>query len=223
MKKNPFWAIMLCFSLAACSKSNNPDPAIPENYMNMRAGSLWNYEVQNNTPPPTTSLYTLTSTSKDSTINSKSYHVFMNSANGASEYYFATGTDYYTFQSLPGAVGDTKVEYLYLKSTAAVNTTWSQIYNIVYNSVPLKVTAVNKIEGKGIDRTVNGKIYSNVIHVSTKLSVEGIPPASLVTSIHYYYAPNVGMIENTSKINLDYVGIMNNSDFTTTLKTATLQ
>ena len=84
------------------------------------------------------------------------------------------------------------------------------------------VTITNKIEEKDISKTVNGSNYNNVIHVSTGIAVGGIPAASLLTDIDYYYAPNYGMIENTSKINLNYFGIVNNSDFTTRLKNATL-
>ncbi len=222
MKNIPFWAFISCFGMLSCSKNNNTTPAAADNYMNMRYGSVWNYEVLNNTPPPSTSLYSLNSTSRDSTINAKSYHVFVNTPSGGSEYYFVTGTDYYTYQSLPAALGGTKVENLYLKAGATVNSSWSQTYNISYNSLPLAVTALNKIEEKGISRTVNGKTYNNVIHVSTTLSVAGVPPASLVTDIHYYYAPNYGLIESSSKISLNYFGIVNNSDFATRLKTATL-
>ncbi len=224
MKNFHFWAIIATFSLLACSKNNDstPTPPAAANYMNMRTGSLWNYEVVNNTPPSSTSSYTLTSSNRDSVINAKNYHVFINSASGASEYYFASGSDYYTYQSLPAVLGGSKVENLYLKAGAAVNSSWSQNYTISYNSLPLTVTAVNKIEAKELTKTVNGTVYQNVIHVSTNITVDGIPPASLVTDIDYYYAPNYGMIENSSKINLNYLGIVNNSDFSTRLKTATL-
>ncbi len=225
MKKIHLVAIILCFFVASCDKSNDPAPTPnpTDNFMNMKAGSTWNYEVTNNTPPTNTSPYTLTSTNRDTTIAGKQYHVYTNSNNGASEYYYVSGTDYYTYQSLPAALGGSKVENLYLKAGAPVNSNWSQTYNISFNSLPLAVTVVNKIEEKGISRTVNGISYNNVIHVSTSLSVAGVPPASLITDIDYYYAPNYGMIENTSKININYLTIINNSDFTTRLKTAVLQ
>ncbi len=223
MKKAPFFAILFCIGILSCSKNETPTPPTAALvYMNSKPGSLWNYEVVNNTPPPSTSLYGLTSTSKDTAIGSKSYHVYTNTATRGSEYYHISGSDYYSFQSLPAALGGSKVENLYLKAGATVGSTWSQPYNISFNSVPLTVTVVNKIEGKGISRTVNGVSYNNVIHVSTSISVAGVPPTALVTDIDYYYAPNFGLIENSSKINFSYVGIVNNSDFATRLKTATL-
>jgi len=189
----------------------------------MKAGSTWNYEVTNNTPPPSTSSYTLTSTNRDSSIGGKQYHVYLNSANGASEYYFVSGSDYYTYQSLPAAFGGSKVENLYLKAGATVNTTWAQTYNITYNSIPLAITVTNKIEAKGQSRTVSGNAYNNVIQVSTVITVAGVSATQLTSDIDYYYAPNYGMIENYSKIDINYFGIVNNSDFTTRLKTAVLK
>lgn len=222
MKKIAILAFLVCILSISCQKNNNPDSTTVENFMNMKAGSIWNYETINNIPPPTTSLYSLSSTSRDSTIDSKNYHVFINSGSGASEYYRVSGSDYYTYQSLPAALGGTKVENLYLKAGAAVGVSWAQTYNITYLSIPLVVTVTNKIESKGISRTVNGNVYNNVIHTSTVINVTGVSPTQLTTDIDYYYAPNYGMIENTSKINLNYIGIVNNSDFTTRLKNATL-
>jgi hypothetical protein len=223
MKMTNFLALSLSICVISCSKSNDSNPALTESYMNMKAGSTWNYEVINNTLPASTSLYSLNSTNRDSSINGKNYHVYVNSSNGSSEYYYVSGNDYFTFQSLPAALGGTKVENLYLKAGAAVGNSWSQTYNITYNSFPLAVTITHKIDEKGISRTVNGISYNNAIHVSTGISVAGIPPTALTSDIDYYYAPNYGLIENTSKININYLTIMSNSDFTTRLKTALLQ
>jgi len=221
MKKTHLFAIILCFFAASCDKGNDPAPTPnpSDNFMNMKAGSTWNYEVTNNTPPPSTSSYTLTSTNRDSSIGGKLYHVYSNSANGASEYYFVSGSDYYTYQSLPAAFGGSKVENLYLKAGATVNTTWAQTYNITYNSIPLAITVTNKIDEKGISKLVNGITYNNVIHVSTDITIVGITTAQFSTDIDYYYAPNYGMIESSSKI----TSTLGNSDFTTRLKTAVLK
>lgn len=216
------FAFLLLLFIISCGKSDNPSPATTENYMNMKTGSVWNYEVINNVPPASTSNYTLTSTNRDSTVDAKIYHVFTNSSNGASEYYRVSGTDYSTFQNLPAALGGTKVDNLYLKAGAAVGTTWAQSYNITYNSLPLTVTLTNKILETGISKTVNTITYNNVIHVSTGVSVAGIPSSALTSDINYYYAPNYGMIENTTILNINYFGIVSNTNTTSRLKTATL-
>ena len=222
MKKIQFAPLYLCLVTISCGKSDPAPGTTTASYMNMKVGSSWNYEQINNKPPTSTSNFTLTSINKDTTVDAKSYHVFTNSGTGASEYYRLSGSDYYTYQSLPAALGGIKVENLYLKTEAAVGVSWPQVYNITFNSFPLVVTVTHTIQEKGISKTVNGINYTNVIHVKTGITVGGIPPASLVTDIHYYYAPNVGLIENTSKIDLNYLTIINSTDVTTRLKTAIL-
>ena len=224
MVKSLILAFIAGLFLTSCGKndSNGTTPSLTESYLNIKAGSKWNYELTNNSAPATTILYTLTSTARDSSILGNTYHVFVNSRTAASEYNRVSGSDYYSFQSLPAELGGAKVENLYLKAGAAVNTSWSQNYNITFNSIPLMVTVTNKIEAKSLSRTVNATTYNNVIHVSTAIAVAGIPPAGLVTDIDYYYAPNHGLIENTSKINLNYLTIVNSSDVATRLKTAVL-
>ena len=224
MKKIQFAALYLCLVTISCGKSDSPAPTAPTatSYMNVKVGSSWNFEQINNKPPVSTSNYTLTSINKDSIVNGNSYHVYTNSSTSTSEYFRIAGDDYYTYQSLPAALGSTKVENLYLKSSATVGTSWSQVYNITYSSVPLAVTVTHTIQEKGISKTVNGIVYNNVIHIKTGIAVGGIPPASLVTDIHYYYAPNYGLIENSSKIDLNYLTIISSTDITTRLKTAAL-
>lgn len=224
MKKHLFSALTACILLISCQNDDTPDQPTPpaETYMNMNAGSRWNYELINNSTPPTTTTYTVTSTNRDTTITGKTYHIYTNSSTSASEYYRISGGDHYTYESLPAELGGAKVENLYLKAGAAVNTTWSQLETVNFQSIPLAVTVTHKIEAKGLAKTVNGISYTNVIHVSTSISVAGVPPTSLVTDIDSYYAPNHGLIENTSKINLNYLTIVNSSDFATRLKTSTL-
>ncbi len=81
----------------------------------------------------------------------------------------------------------------------------------------------NKIAEKGISMTVNGISYSNVIHVSTSLSSALIPSSSFTSSIDSYYAPKFGLIENTSKVHLDYSGLTENVNSTTELMSADLK
>lgn len=224
MKKLPFAALFLCFSSFSCSEKDDPapDPTPTASYMNVKAGSIWNYEEINNVPPASTITYTLTSTNRDSSINGNSFHVYTNSRTNASEYYGISGNDYSTYQSLPAALGGTKIINLYLKSSATVGFSWQQKYNISFGGFPFEVTLINTIEERGINKTVNGIAYTEVIHVKTTLSVGGVPSSSLVTDIHSYYAPNYGLIENRSKIDLNYVGIVSNTDVTTRLKTSNL-
>lgn len=223
MKKSPILLLITCLYLFSCSKSNDPGSSPIPAYMNLKAGSTWTYQNVNNIPPASTSSYLLTSTSRDSSIDGKTYHVFTNSANASSEYYRISGNDHYTFQSLPTELGAAKVENLYLKAGAVVGTSWSQLYNITYSGLPLAITITHTIAEKGLSRTVFGQSYTDVVHVSSTISVSGIPPAGLTTDIQYYYAPNVGLIENSTKIDLNYLTLVSKSDNTVSLKAATMQ
>jgi hypothetical protein len=219
MKKAFFYLFQLVFVLISCSKKDNAiipiEPPLIR-FMTMTPNSSWDYEtIDNNTS--TTSAYTLTSTSKDSTISSKVYHVYTNSSNSSSEYYNITDINYYSFKELPATSGGGKFEILYLKDAALVGTTWSQPFSTVISSVPVSGIVNSKILELLASKTVSGNTYSNVIHVQTSLTIDGLP-ASIFTanSIDSYYAPKLGLIENTTSINSSTIGI--NVNTVTTLK-----
>lgn len=226
MKKALFATGFIILTAISCSK-DDPAPAPGATvYMSLTAGSTRNYDVTSITPPGAPTNYTVTSTNRDTTIGSRSYHVFTNSSSGASEYYNISGNDYYTFQKLPAALGGSSIENLYLKDNAAVNATWTQTNTVTLTGVPFPVTVniINKIVEKGLSKTVNSIAYTDVIHVKTDItaSVIGTPVTGLTTDIHYYYAPRVGLIQNNSQIDLDFMGIVNHTNTQTILKTATI-
>src|SRR5437763_316535 len=69
--------------------------------------------------------YTITSTSRDTSINGRTYHVFTNST-GGNQYFSISGHDYYQFDSLPAPLSAGVIERLYLKDDAAVAINWAQ-------------------------------------------------------------------------------------------------
>jgi hypothetical protein len=223
MKKIPNLALLLTIALFSCKDGKSPEDTTT--FMNIKAGSTWNYETSNNLLPGATSTYTLTSTNRDTVANGNTYHVYTNSATNASEYYRVSGNDYYTFQKLPAELGGSLIENLYLKTNVSTGVNWIQNFMVSVPGIPfpLPVTITNTILEKGISKTVNGSTYNNVIHTSTGIAVSGIPPASLTTDIHNYYAPNVGMVENSNKININFPPAVGNTDNTTKLKTAVLK
>lgn len=186
----------------SCKKKDSNTPETPaEKYMNLSSGNTWTYETVNNLTVTTTS-NTATSTNKDTSIAGKSYHVFTNSSGAANDYYNITGNDYYTFRNLV-AFGSSSVEHIYLKDNATAGTSWSQTITIApFSGVPTTVplTITNTIAEKNTSRTVNGKTYNNVIHISTSLSSASLPAGSLTTDIQSYYAPKYGLIESKTKI-----------------------
>ena len=226
MKKVLFGGILISLMAVSCSKDDGDDAPVADAFLNTASGSTWTYETTDNANPGPPQPYTLTSTNRDTTIGSRSYHVYTNSSTAASEYNNRTGNDYYRYQALPDELGGGKVEELYLKSAASVNASWTQTNTLTVPGVPipLTITNVNKIVEKAVSRTVNGTVYNNVTHVKTDVSIGGLPPGtiSLTTDINQYYAPNFGMIESNVKINVDVLGTVQTTDVSTKLKTATL-
>jgi len=225
MKSKNLFFLLVAAVIASCGKDNtNPSNPTTESYINTNAGSSWTYHsVDSSNATPQSVDYVITSTSDDTTVNGKEYHVYRYSY-GGSQYLNLTGNDYYQFDTIPGGVG-ANVERLYLKDNAAVGTTWSQNFtlNIPDIPIPVSMTVSNNIVEKGISRTVNGMNYSNVIHVSTSLSSALIPPASFTSKIDSYYAEKYGLIENSTIIHIDYQGLVKDINIQTKLTGAVLK
>lgn len=203
MKKSVLPILALLAVAFSCKKSSSdPDTGTAAaKYMSFTANSTWNYQLVNNATP-STSNYVITSTNRDSTINGNAYHVFTNSS-GPNEYYFLTGSDYYTFRALGAGLGGSSIETIYLKDNSTVGTNWVKAVPITFAGVPVTVNVTNTIAAKGISKTVNGVTYTDVIQVTTTLAVPGLPPgASITTDIQSFYARKFGMINNINKVTI---------------------
>ncbi len=214
--------VLLTLAFFSCKKSNTP--TAPDPFMSFAPGLTWQYRVTDNSTNTTTN-YTLTSTSRDTLVGSRTYRVFTNSNGNTSEYYNQSGNEYYTFRGLGGGVaGGTQLELLYLKSDAAVGTTWSQSFNLTIPNVPLPVPIVinYSIAEKGATRVVNGITYNNVTRVNSSVSSSLIPATGLTSDIQNYIAPKYGNIESINKININFSGITQNVDTKTVLITSNI-
>ncbi len=230
MKKVLFAFLSASILVVSCSK-DDPIPTAPvaTKYMNTTAGSTWNYSYNDIADPTNDYNYTVTSTNRDTTAAGKSFHVFENTSNG-NEYYNITANDYFTMQAFNLGATDTTILNLYLKTGAAVNTSWLQSFNIDAGlGTPITVNMTNKIQETGISRVVGSNTYTNVIHVVTTIGIPILSTplffgSSISTNIHFYYAPNYGMIENNSKIDLvvPAATIDIHTNTKTTLQSATL-
>lgn len=219
MKKILFPVLTLFVLAFGCKKKSTPDPVPEDKFMSLTAASTWNYEQMNNLTA-IAGFYTLTSTTRDSTANGRSYHVFTNSG-GANEYYAISGDDYFTFRTLGANFGGSSNEINYLKANLAVGSSWTQTVPVTISGIPLTVTLTNTITEKGIQKVVRGKIYYNVIHVTTGIT---LPGATVVTDIHSYYTPKVGLISNANKITITVPGFpVQTTDQTTTLITSDIK
>ena len=203
----PFLLIIL---ISSCSKSSSNTTAPPvQPYLDMNSGSSWQYESINNPGPgQDSSSFTLTATTNDTTIDGKSYQVFDNS-NGANQYYYKTGDQYYTYEQLIDSSTNVNIEDLYLQDNLGINGTWSQAVSIPTPLFSIPITITDSIVGKGISKTVYDSVYNNVIEVSMHISSSAIPDTNLISNIHNYYAPGYGLIESDVQINLDYIETIN--------------
>lgn len=214
----------LLFAAVSCQKTVPKKVQQQAVYLNVSTGSSWSYhEIDSSATIPVISDYTLTCKSTDTLIDNKTYHIYSNSAGGF-QYLNLTGDDYYQFDSLPAGLGAAAFENLYLKDNVAVGTNWTQNLSVMVPGFPILVplTISYSIAEKGISRTVNGQIYSNVIHVTTAISSSAIPAADLTTNINMYYAPNFGLIDNSTIVNLNYSGVMEHVNIKAQLTNATL-
>lgn len=218
-----FFATGLIFF--ACKKESSKNTPATDVYTNTASGSSWSYHQTNYSANNSSSDYTVTSTANDTTINSRKYHVYQYSY-GGNEYLAVDGHDYYQYDSIPIS-GGLNIERLYLKDNVSTGDTWKQDFPLTIPGVPLPLTLTveNKIAEKGISKTVNGKSFSNVIHVTTTLSAPGIPSSALSSAIDSYYAPGYGLIENTTVIQLNYpdLGIVENVNLKTELTSTDLK
>ncbi|MEO6220505.1 MAG: hypothetical protein ABIO81_08760 [Ginsengibacter sp.] len=216
-------AVLIFFS---CSKdgNNTTPPQQTDSYINTSTGSLWNYHTVDNSGSTAPVDYTVTSTSRDSSINGKNYHVY-NNTTGSNQYLAISGHNYYQYDSLPAGLGLDAIERLYLKDDGSAGTSWDQSLSVNVPGFPFPIpfTISNTIIGIEISRMVNGTNYSNVIHVSTSISSSLLPAGSLVTDINSYYALKYGLIENSTIIHLDFAGMTEDLDTETKLVSATLQ
>lgn len=218
------FALPTLFLFTSCKKENSTKETPGENinYINTADGSSWLYqEINSSGSASVQSEYKLTSTVSDTTIYNKSYHMYSLSY-GGSRYLNLSGKEYYEFDTVPGN-GIKTFERLYLKSSAPVGSMWAQNEILIVDGIQIPIKLTNTIISISLVKVVHGKSYEKVIHVKTTISSDLIPSASLITDINSYYAPNYGLIENTSKLNLDYLGMKEKIDLSTTLKSSDLK
>ena len=164
--------VVLLFFIS-CKKTTEPTPTPQSNlYLSTSAGSTWTYhQTDSSLATPANLNYTVTSTSKDTAINGKSYHIFTKSF-GGNQYLNVTSHDYYQFDSLPAGFGAGVFERLYLKDDAAAGASWTQNQTVNISGVPfpIPVTLTFNIAEKGITMIVNNVTYNNVIHVAATIT-----------------------------------------------------
>ena len=218
MKKVLLGGVFLAFLSVSCTK-NPPAPTPPEEninakYMTFTPGSSCSYTTYDSLAATSTD-YTITSTSLDSTINNRTYHVFNNVDTGGTKlnFYNYTGNEYFQFASLSAQIPP--VELKYLIDNQPVGYSWESPLNITQtqSGVTLNFTATLKytIEEKGTSTNAHGTDYSDVTKIRTEIinpSVTSSLPIPVVVEpitqdIYAYFAPKYGMIKREFLLILD--------------------
>ncbi len=207
--KNPikafFSILLLCIVLASCKKDlvneNTVLPQSPGNKVADNANKLNSYypfrdksiisyidsTIDGKAVISKSSLSILGDTTMDGNIYSKS------SAGGSETITYHNYNNGVT--TLVSFKGDDKITTTFLKANEPVGTVWKDEF--LNAGVP--TTYEWKMMAKGINRTVQGIVYTDVIQVHL-LGYATLPVQGKVkfADSDYYYAPNIGLIENIS-------------------------
>ena len=207
MKKFRFWLIIALPLVAISCKKDEGTPApATVTYLNIASGNVWNFELTKNvSTAPAVSTYSLTSSTTDTTINARQYHIF-NRSTGDKEYFYITGNDYYEYLILP-FLDTIKTENLYLKSGANAGDNWTQnVAPITYSGITANLSKSDTVIEKGLTKIVKGITYTDVVRVRgglkiLSISFPGLSP-TLTSVLDNYYAPKVGKIYSYIKLRL---------------------
>lgn len=201
MKKIIISALFIATMATSCKKDDNGTPGISK-FITTTPGTSWNYQTTDNSTSEVSN-YTRVSSSRDTTINSKLYHIFNNTdVNGTTEaFYNNTGNDYYQFSNL--AAGLDPIDLNYLNDTKIVGETWNQSVSVPVPNSPipglmLTIRINYSVVEKGTSLVVNGKTYDNVVKVKSEITIDPIFGISVSTTsnIFNYYAPKYGLIKS---------------------------
>ena len=201
MKKIIISALFIATMATSCKKDETVTPGISK-FITTTPGTTWNYQTTDNSTSEV-STYTRVSSSRDTNISSKVYHIFNNTdINGTTEaYYNNTGNDYYQFSTL--AAGLDPIDLNYLNDTKIVGETWNQSVSVPVPNAPipdlmLTIRINYSVVEKGNSLVVNGKTYNNVVKVKSDITIDPVFGLSVTTTsnIYNYYAPKYGLIKS---------------------------
>ena len=195
--KDKLLAFVLLAFFASCQKEIEPQNGTPagggttgSDYQPTSANSEWKMK--------STSIgdYTIRSLGTDTTANGETYVRFDHSIGGR-QYIAKKNGVYKQLANVPQAGG--WVSFIYLKD-AAVGSSWTS------NLGPVEMRY--SVAKTGLQKTVNGKQYANVIQVNYEQYAMGMKTATG----EQYYAKGVGAIEGISRI--DMLGVQTTIDST---------
>lgn len=181
------------FLFTQCKKDDASPSNAVVNYSPLTVGSNWTYNYSDGTGSSDT--FTLTVTDRDTGLAGKTYKVLSASDGSGDQYFTKVDSNYYRFASFAG-VGN--FEELYLKDNRPVNSTWTNQAALNVSGLPLTANLTYLVKEKGIDHTVNGTAYKDVIHINVDINFLG----SSIGGGDFYYAQGIGLIDNLIKVNV---------------------
>jgi hypothetical protein len=179
---------ILLLTIASCQKEldEGSGGGTAGDYQPVTAGSEWNYTSTSAGNTTTRALGT------DTTINGRSYYKFDNvtSAGTARAYISKTNGIYWQYGDF--APAGQVIDLIYLKDSA-VGTSWTNTITVGGFSNYHKYT----VAAKGIQRTVNGVVFNDVIELNYEFSLDNPLGGPVINAGNgkNYYAKNVGAIE----------------------------
>lgn len=200
--KSLFFALAACAAFTACKKEvanesiagGNTETgaklADGQSYYTTPAGETYTYVDTTSGGVSSTSISTQKSLG-DTTIEEKTFAKV--SGDGSRIYNYQNSDKGVT--TLVAYNGSDKITTTVLKANEPVGTVWTDNFT----NAGIATSYKWQIAEKGISRTVLGVTYNNVIKVHLQgTAAVGAKGNSTVANADYFYAPNVGLIENIS-------------------------
>lgn len=204
MKKILFYSLSASLVFCSCSKDDNEPTPGAISYLSVTPGQTRTFENKDSISGTINTTVQISS-SRDTTVGSRTYHAFDNS-DGTTEYFAVSGNDYYTLFNLPATISTAPIELLYLKSNAGVGTSWAQnfSFNIPGAPFPIPITFTHTIKEKGISKTTGAINHTDVIRVETKVSSAFL---NINSDIQTYCAPKYGVVHLITYIEETTAGV----------------
>lgn len=204
MAQKYFWLLAVSGGLLlwACKKEVSRESAAPPpvastcSYAPYTAGSTYDFVNTNSSNPLDSNFFTVTVTG-DSTINGLTFRKL--TSDTATTYDRCDGKgNYYQMVkgiSFEGYSADSVVT-LYLKDNVNAGASWNDTATVKKGTDEQKVMLTYTVTQKGVQKTVAGLDFTNVITVTLSASVKflgtTIPLGVIATN---YYAEGIGLIE----------------------------
>lgn len=201
--------------IAGCRTGHNKTS---DSYRPITAGSTWKYKLEVQGIPAPDEV-TVTADNETHTYKGKTYYRTssrskLNDSTGY-EWFAVSGDLYYQRTIKPGAKFDDAAndEVLYLDASKPAGVNWEQAGDsLSVVKMAMKMATTAQIVEKNVSKTVNGKVFNNVIHsrrtitmhlnLGTDMDIKTGADTSLnlgninqTISIDYFLAKGIGIIE----------------------------